>query len=400
MSIQFQRRFLLEDEASHWLKSTLIELGADEQSANMLVTAVEAGNLTPEQAVAITKATTGVNEEGGSMTAGAGATLEPVRVKKRMEEVSSQFNVNKVWDFIESRPFYNPNYMPKFNTAEEIWSEWGAKEKEMYANFDWKDTYGNKIHPREKAALQRQQNYDALAKSTDIKEDAPILAGGKIKDNYAVSHFGYKEVPKGHAKLKGIIVKDLWETTFMQNAYYGVDGKEVMYLGIKDGVYLFTTVDGKTIEVKDASKVRKLDESIKEIFSKEDQEKAESFLDKLRSTNSKLYRAIVALILDEYPHTGDEIDKLVAGSAELNENYHRFKKETVTRTKAQQMHEAAKAIEKKLHEVNKILEYTSKLKSELFEEGGDSEVSRHTNRVMERVTKSIAEAYSKLKKVK
>ncbi len=46
------------------------------------------------------------------------------------------------------------------------------------------------------------------------------------------------------------------------------------------------------------------------------------------------------------------------------------------------MHEAAKAIEKKLHEVNKILEYTSKLKNELFEENGDSEVSHHTRKVM------------------
>jgi len=77
--------------------------------------------------------------------------------------INNEFNINKVWDFIESRPFNNPNYMPKFNTAKEIWNDWGSKEKEMYANFDWKDTYGDKMHPREKAALQHQKNYDALA---------------------------------------------------------------------------------------------------------------------------------------------------------------------------------------------------------------------------------------------
>lgn len=27
------------------------------------------------------------------------------------------------------------------------------------------------------------------------KEDAPQLAGGKVKDNYAVSHFGFKNAP-------------------------------------------------------------------------------------------------------------------------------------------------------------------------------------------------------------
>ncbi len=82
--------------------------------------------------------------------------------------INTEFNINKVWDFIESRPFNNPNYMPKFNTAKEIWNDWGSKEKEMYANFDWKDIYGDKIHPREKAALQHQKNYDVLAGLNEI----------------------------------------------------------------------------------------------------------------------------------------------------------------------------------------------------------------------------------------
>jgi hypothetical protein len=47
----------------------------------------------------------------------------------------AEFNINKVWDFIESKPFYNKNYAPMFSTAEEIWSEWGPKEKELYNNF-------------------------------------------------------------------------------------------------------------------------------------------------------------------------------------------------------------------------------------------------------------------------
>jgi hypothetical protein len=75
---------------------------------------------------------------------------------------SSEFNANKVWDFIESQPFYNKEYMPQFSTAEEIWAEWGPKEKGMYAEFNWEDTYGDELHPKESAAQRRQGNYNAL----------------------------------------------------------------------------------------------------------------------------------------------------------------------------------------------------------------------------------------------
>ena len=89
---------------------------------------------------------------------------------------ASEFNVNKVWDFIESRPFYNKNYMPKFNTAEEIWAEWGTAEKRMYAKFDWEDTYGNKLHPKEVANRRRQGNYSALAGLKESKKQNTMKA--------------------------------------------------------------------------------------------------------------------------------------------------------------------------------------------------------------------------------
>lgn len=83
-----------------------------------------------------------------------------------------------------------------------------------------------------------------------------------------------------------------------------------------------------------------------------------------------------------------------------SENYSRFKKETATRTKAQQMHEATKVVEKKLREVNKILEYTSQLRGELFETDGTDTYSHHTAKLMEKITKEVAEAYTKIKKIK
>ena len=94
---------------------------------------------------------------------------------KSNPEVDSTFNTNKVWAFIESKPFYNKEYMPKFSTAEEIWSEFGPEDKEKYANFAWTDTYGDNIHPREKSALQRKANYDKLAGVKEIDANDPIL---------------------------------------------------------------------------------------------------------------------------------------------------------------------------------------------------------------------------------
>ena len=169
---------------------------------------------------------------------------------KQLFEDEEGFNVNKVWDFIESKPFYNSSYMPKFNTAEEIWKEWGPEEKEMYANFTWEDVYGGKIHPREKAALQRRKNYDNLA------------------------------------------------------------------------------------------------------------------------------------------------------GTELNENYHRFKNETSKRTRPEQMHKAIKAIKGKLQEVDRLLEYTQQLKSEVTEGSEDFKYMKHTERTLEQITETIKQIYIKSKKIK
>lgn len=84
----------------------------------------------------------------------------------------------------------------------------------------------------------------------------------------------------------------------------------------------------------------------------------------------------------------------------INESYSKFKNETKTRTKAQQMHEAMKLAEKKITDANKILEYISQLKTELFEDEESTKYTHHTKKIMERASNKIAEAYVKLKKLK
>lgn len=81
---------------------------------------------------------------------------------------------------------------------------------------------------------------------------------------------------------------------------------------------------------------------------------------------------------------------------ELNENYSRFKKETKTKTNEQQFHAAVRLAEKKITEANRILEYTTQLKSEL----SVIKENKNTQKLMERIVRGIAEAYSKMKKLK
>ncbi len=83
-------------------------------------------------------------------------------------------------------------------------------------------------------------------------------------------------------------------------------------------------------------------------------------------------------------------------STQLEENYSRFKKETKTRTNEQQLHTAMRLAEKKIHEANRILEYTAQLKTELNE----TKVNKNTQKLMEKITRGIAEAYGKMKKLK
>lgn len=79
--------------------------------------------------------------------------------------------------------------------------------------------------------------------------------------------------------------------------------------------------------------------------------------------------------------------------------YSQFKKETSTRSKPQQMHEAAKIINRKLEEINKLLEFTRQMKNELSEGDQVIEYSSNTKKVFEKIHNRVVEVYSKLKKL-
>ena len=137
-------------------------------------------------------------------------------IMEEEQEETTEFNINKVWDFIESKPFYNKDYMPKFNTAEEIYDEFGPKEMELYNNFEWKNTYGDKLHPRELAARQRQANYNALAGIKELKENTDevvtLLNNPKLdKDVKSMLFKAYKDGKLTSQSVQNIVNKLLKE---------------------------------------------------------------------------------------------------------------------------------------------------------------------------------------------
>lgn len=104
---------------------------------------------------------------------------------------------------------------------------------------------------------------------------------------------------------------------------------------------------------------------------------------------------------DDYTETDmDAAD--VDDSSKLNEGrgYSQFKKEAATRTKTQQMHEAAKMINKRLEEINRLLEYASQMKNELSEGETQFEYSHNTKNLFEKINTRVVETYTKLKKLK
>jgi len=85
---------------------------------------------------------------------------------------------------------------------------------------------------------------------------------------------------------------------------------------------------------------------------------------------------------------------------EESRQYSQFKRETATRSKPDQMHEAAKRIQNKLHEIEKLLEFTSQMRNELSEGEQTLEYKHNTKKVFEKIHSKVVEVYTKVKGLK
>ena len=90
-------------------------------------------------------------------------------------------------------------------------------------------------------------------------------------------------------------------------------------------------------------------------------------------------------------------DSHLYGNESLDEalTYNKFKKESATRPNKDALHEALKLINKKLHEINRLMEYSTNMRTELEED-----YSPRTGKVVNKLEKQLAEIYKKVKSLK
>ena len=187
-----------------------------------------------------------------------------------------------------------------------------------------------------------------------VEEDAPMLAHGKADiSTYLKDKFTKVE---GRANLKSIEPKDLWGT--------------------------------------EPTAMSDLDE----VITKATKEQLDKVINTIKEKSPKLYNYILDLIIDIQPQ--DDQVKTAMAQALAESRYSSFKRETATRTKTQQMHEAAKIINKKLEEINKLFEFASQMKNELSEGEMQFEYSHNTKSLFEKINTKVIELYSKIKKLK
>lgn len=81
----------------------------------------------------------------------------------------------------------------------------------------------------------------------------------------------------------------------------------------------------------------------------------------------------------------------------LNEaRYSTFKKEVKTRTPQQQLHEGVKAIQRRLDEINKLVEFTSRMKAELKESDEGIMYLERTKKSLNKINEKIQEINTKI----
>ncbi len=84
----------------------------------------------------------------------------------------------------------------------------------------------------------------------------------------------------------------------------------------------------------------------------------------------------------------------------LNElSYNQFKNDAKTSSKQQQMNKAVKAINHKIKEINKLAEYTERLKSELQEDGGEMKRWKNTDLSLVKISETLSILTKKIKNI-
>jgi tetrahydromethanopterin S-methyltransferase subunit G len=87
---------------------------------------------------------------------------------------------------------------------------------------------------------------------------------------------------------------------------------------------------------------------------------------------------------------------LWAGESLTEARYSTFKKEIKTRTPQQQLHEGVKAIQRRLDEINRLVEFTARMKAELKENDEGVMYLERTRKSLTRINEKIQEINEKI----
>ena len=217
------------------------------------------------------------------------------------------------------------------------------------------------------------EQYAAGTRKKRMKEDAPRLAGSPAKTTSqgaknlsAYSSVGFTKAPNAEEagkKIKGVQVKMLWKE--------GEDEIEVSWSMIEDTVKMLGKRD---LGIEPNS-------STGQAFLKDVEDAFNEGL--IKSENDLLH------FIHGYKETLRE-----------SRAYSQFKKQTATRPKDQQMHEAVKMIHKKLEEVSKLVEFAQQMRTELSEGENTLEYKHNTKKIFEKINSKVVEVYTKTRNLK
>ena len=262
----------------------------------------------------------------------------------------------------------------------------------------------------------------AFKKKNEIKDVEPKLVAGKATI-YPQKKWGWKSAPSvpNRPSKGGFQYKQMFEDMeegVLQPVDLNKDSLSPMeyqqarsYQEFNEEDWNFDDVSKRYIkkQAEPDQEMQTEDDAQKPFFVKVSVRDAKRALDVLRDNPS--YRGVELNGSDTY-YTDDaelaydmmmdfgtqDIEVIDSNTNDsLNEalTYNKFKREAATRSNKDSLHEALKSINKKLHEINRLMEYSTNMKMELEED-----YSPRTGKVVNKLEKQLAEIYKKVKSLK
>ena len=262
----------------------------------------------------------------------------------------------------------------------------------------------------------------AFKKKNEVKDVEPKLAAGKA-EIYPQKKWGWKPAPSipNRPSKGGFQYKQMFEEMeegVLQPVDLDKDSLSPMeyqqarsYQEFNQDDWSFDDVSKRYIKKQaEADKgMQTEDEAQKPFYVKVSVRDAKRALDVLRDNPSYMgvelngsdtyytddSELAYDMMMDFGTHDIEVIDSNTNDSLNEALTYNKFKREAATRPNKDALHEALKSINKKLHEINRLMEYSTNMKMELEEE-----YSPRTDKVVNKLERQLAEIYKKVKSLK